>query len=164
MPPDGSSWYDIHNNFWFDSDGFKMDYGGHNSSFHDNLVAVKPYDGQNCINGDEDAPWENNTCIIMGAQQRQPDQLPHVNGPHQDITGNFDCKFDANSTTVSAPWRLRNNSYYTPNGNASLPCGISVAQAATSKGGVEAGSTAHYLPTDDHLIEMARAVLEMNDQ
>ena len=23
---DGSSWYDIHHNFWFDSDGFKMDY------------------------------------------------------------------------------------------------------------------------------------------
>ena len=65
---DGSSWYDIHHNFWFDSDGFKMDYSGHNSTFHDNLVAVKPYDGQNCINGDENVPWQNNTCIIMGAQ------------------------------------------------------------------------------------------------
>ena len=63
---DGSSWYDIHHNFWFDSDGFKMDYSGHNSTFHDNLVAVKPYDGQNCINGDEPISWQNNTCIIMG--------------------------------------------------------------------------------------------------
>ena len=28
---DGSSWYDIHHNFFFDADGWKMDYGGHDS-------------------------------------------------------------------------------------------------------------------------------------
>lgn len=97
----------------------------------------------------------------MGAQARQADQKPHVNGPHQDITGNFGCNFNANRTAGSAAWILKNNSYYTPNGNASLPCGVSVAVAAASGTGVEAGSTAHRLPTDDQLISMARIVLGM---
>ena len=99
--------------------------------------------------------------FLRKLQQRQPDQKPHVNGPHQDIIGNFDCKFDANRTTGSVSWILKNNSYYTPNGNASLPCGISVAAAAASGTGVEEGSSAHRLPTDDQLVAMARLVLGM---
>ena len=47
---DGSSWYDIHHNFLYQSDGKKMDYGGHDCAFHDNLVYVEGKDGQNCIN------------------------------------------------------------------------------------------------------------------
>jgi hypothetical protein len=155
---DGSSWYNIHHNFWFDSDGFKMDYSGHNSSFHDNLVAAKPYDGQNCINGDEPIPWQNNTCIIMGAM------LGHtgdVNGPHQDVIGNFDCHFSANRTAASVSWSLKNNTYMTPNGNASLPCEVTVAVAAASGTGVEEGSIARHLPTDDELVSMARKLLGM---
>eukprot|EP01047_Picozoa_sp_COSAG01_P123303 COSAG01_NODE_52225_length_348_cov_0.783133_1_plen_59_part_01 len=35
---DGSSWYNITNNFFFLADGWKMDYGGHDSHFTDNLV------------------------------------------------------------------------------------------------------------------------------
>ena len=38
-------------NFWYSSDGVKMDYGGHDSNFERNLVVVNAYDGQNCING-----------------------------------------------------------------------------------------------------------------
>ena len=37
--------------FIFKGDGWKMDYGGHDSSFHDNIVYVAPSsEGQNCIN------------------------------------------------------------------------------------------------------------------
>jgi hypothetical protein len=110
------------------------------------------------MNGDEDIPWQNNTCIIMGAM------LGHtgdVNGPHQDIIGNFDCKFNDNQTQASVSWDLKNNRYMTPNGNASLPCGVSVAAAAASGTGVEAGSSAHRLPTDDQLVAMARKLLDM---
>jgi hypothetical protein len=42
---DGSSWYDIHDNVFYWAEGFKMDYGGHNSRFFNNLVLVMPYDG-----------------------------------------------------------------------------------------------------------------------
>jgi len=35
---DGSSWYDIRDNFMFMADGWKMDYGGHDSSFTGNVV------------------------------------------------------------------------------------------------------------------------------
>ena len=49
---------------------FKMDYGGHDSSFHDNLVVNYPYDGQRCLNlgggfkaGHGDA-FYNNTCVV----------------------------------------------------------------------------------------------------
>merc|ERR1712228_652228 len=65
---DGSSWFDINNNLFYMADGLKMDYGGHNSRFWNNLVIVAPYDGQNCINvgdfkkGLGDA-FYNNTCI-----------------------------------------------------------------------------------------------------
>lgn len=40
---DGSAFYHIHSNFFMHSDGFKTDYGGHSSLFHDNLVVVRTY-------------------------------------------------------------------------------------------------------------------------
>jgi hypothetical protein len=39
---DGSSWYHIHHNVFYDSDGFKMDYGGHDSIYEYNLVVGYP--------------------------------------------------------------------------------------------------------------------------
>jgi hypothetical protein len=35
---DGSSWFHIHDNVFYSADGFKMDYGGHDSVFENNLV------------------------------------------------------------------------------------------------------------------------------
>eukprot|EP01049_Picozoa_sp_SAG25_P009223 SAG25_NODE_895_length_4876_cov_4.475822_7_plen_71_part_00 len=43
---DGSSWYNITNNFFFLADGWKMDYGGHDSFFNDNLVS-RPFPSWN---------------------------------------------------------------------------------------------------------------------
>ena len=49
---DGSSFYNIRRNVFYSADGFKMDYGGHDSSFTDNLVIGQAdgYDGQACVN------------------------------------------------------------------------------------------------------------------
>ena len=44
---DGSSYYDTHDNFFYDASGFKMDFGGHDSFFHDNVVIARH--GQNCL-------------------------------------------------------------------------------------------------------------------
>ena len=40
---DGSSFYNIHDNFIY-GEGFKNDYGGHNSLYHDNINIVRKYD------------------------------------------------------------------------------------------------------------------------
>ena len=42
--------YDIKSNFFFEADATKMDYGGHDSRFTDNVIYVSDSDGQNCIN------------------------------------------------------------------------------------------------------------------
>ena len=46
---DGSSWYDIHDNVLWKASGWKMDYGGHDSAFHDNII-YNDKGGQACIN------------------------------------------------------------------------------------------------------------------
>jgi hypothetical protein len=46
---DGSSWYDIHDNFFFMADAWKMDYGGHDSRFTDNVIYHAHNDGQVCV-------------------------------------------------------------------------------------------------------------------
>jgi Right handed beta helix region len=42
---DGSSWYHIYRNVMYSSNGFKMDYGGHDSIFEENLVLGYPRKG-----------------------------------------------------------------------------------------------------------------------
>ena len=69
----GSSYYHTFENFWFSSDGVKMDYSGHDSAFERNLVVVNAYDGQNCINGGGFPPghrsnFTDNRCIIAGCR------------------------------------------------------------------------------------------------
>jgi hypothetical protein len=62
---------------------------------------------------------------------------------------------------MASSWVLANNSYFTPLGNASLPCGVTIKAAAAGGSGVERGSRARTLPTDAHLIAMAKATLGM---
>ena len=60
-------------NFFWSADGFKMDYGGHDSLFHENVIATLPYDSQNCYNvatfhdGHGDTFFGNH-CIILGCR------------------------------------------------------------------------------------------------
>jgi hypothetical protein len=39
---DGSSYYYIHDNVFYEAEGLKMDYGGHDSRFYGNLIVVFP--------------------------------------------------------------------------------------------------------------------------
>jgi len=72
---DGSSFYAIQDNLFYDSDGLKMDYGGHDSTFLNNLVitsATAPFG--NCYRVDSpffegrQHTFVNNTCIIRGCR------------------------------------------------------------------------------------------------
>jgi hypothetical protein len=47
---DGSSWYNISDNFMWQADGYKMDFGGHDTVITNNLFWKDGGDGQNCIN------------------------------------------------------------------------------------------------------------------
>jgi len=143
---DGSSFYDIHSNIFYAADGFKMDYGGHDSSFSSNLVIVAPYDGQNCVNvgsfsehhGDA---FVNNTCVLLDC--RSPDCVDKVGHVAQ-------C--EPSKVTLAA------NDYYTQHGNASLECGTNVLTVAQVQAkGLELGSTAAKLPSDATLLGWAEA-------
>lgn len=138
------------------SDGHKGDYGMHDSLFHDNVVIVRPYDGQNCLNswefvaGHQDEHW-NNTCVIMGARN------PHdVNMVINQGDGGV-CEGGP------AAMRVHDNRYYTRDGNASVVCGgpwgILISTLRDKFPEFEARSTASTLPSADQVILWGREVL-----
>eukprot|EP01043_Picozoa_sp_COSAG02_P023899 COSAG02_NODE_1290_length_13442_cov_6.479125_8_plen_145_part_00 len=144
-----------------------MDYGGHDSNFERNLVVVNAYDGQNCINGGgfplgHRSNYTSNKCIIAGCRGSPRSNL---HGPCENKIGNFGCDAEDLAGSMANSWLLAKNSYYTPGGNASLPCGVTVAAAAAQAkyagGGPEAGSVGLSLPTDAQLIAFAQETLGM---
>ena len=164
---DGSSFYQIHDNFFFGAEGFKMDYGGHNSQFDSNLVMVYPYDGSNCINvgsfkrGVGDA-FRNNTCLsgigewAMSSGCGSPACANRSRpAPPMDVVGHVG-QCDPAYTT------LADNSYYTPHGNATLQCGgggaLTIA-GVQRKHGNELGSRAAKLPTAAEALSWAEAMV-----
>ena len=155
---DGSSWYNISRNVIF-GEGFKMDYGGHDSVYANNLNIVKQYDGQNCINtanfkrgnppcANDDASttcshaskFENNRCIVL---------YTDVYSPNMGA-----CPPDLDDMPI-----LRGNSYYTPNkGNAtSASCDMTVYEL--QKHGIEVGSTSMGIPSDSEWKQWAVELL-----
>ena len=153
---DGSSFYDIHDNFFFDSEGLKQDFGGHDSLFHDNVVYVAPTDGQNCIN-----TWPFNE----GHQHKVFGNKCIVSFENKVSTiGGLDCKHPNNSVPIIDD--LHDNEYYTPDGNASATCGdtgfITIAEMQAGGSLVERGSKMLKLPSDEELFSWARAKLLMD--
>ena len=147
---DGSSWYNIHDNFFYQADGFKMDYGGHDSKFWKNLIVVMPYDGQNCFNMASFFPghgdgWYENRCIVT----------------YVDVVGTI-LQCNSNNLQESVQVDLHGNQYYTPHGNASVNCGRkSIPLAVLQAGGIEKGSVGQKLPTDDQILQWATEILKM---
>ena len=143
-----------------------QDYGGHDSAFHSNLVINYPYDGQNCVNiggflrGHGDG-FYNNTCLVGVGGMRKPSgcgdpscfvkqatDLDNVGGVSQ-------CDPDYVS--------IGNNTYYSPNGNATLNCGgkaMSIPEVQKQHG-IELGSTFDTFPTDAEIIQWAQDRLGM---
>ena len=82
--------------------------------------------------------------------------LPHPNRVHR-VTSVSQC--DPKIVT------LRNNQYYTTHGNATISCGrkgMSIAEA--QEVGMELGSTASKLPSDNEIVAMAKAMLAKWDE
>lgn len=140
---DGSSFYYISENIFFDADGFKMDYGGHGSKFFSNLVITKGDNGA-CIGNGPYLPglgdaYYNNTCVVQG------------DSGAKGVVG-----YVAQCTETQN--EMHDNHYYTLPGNATLgSCGLVTGMFA--KNGMEKDSTSDVLPTDEEMVAWARARL-----
>ena len=153
---DGSNNMNTYSNFFYQSDGHKMDYGGHDSLFHSNVVIVRPYDGQNCLNswnflaGHQDEHY-NNTCVIMGAR--------NVHDVNMVINQGDGGVCEGGPTAM----KVHDNHYYTLNGNAPVICdspwGVTIATLRAKFPDFEARSTASTLPAPDQVIQWGRDVL-----
>jgi len=148
---DGSSRYDTYDNFFYASDGFKMDYGGYLSLFHDNLIVVREYDGQACYNaGDFNPGFESkifsNLCVVpMGSDGTPNEMIGH--------TGSACDGKPAGSGALEA-W---NNSYFTPLAAATVGCGRGTVNLTDVKPPFEAGSTSNPMPQLADLLAWARS-------
>lgn len=141
---DGSSWYDTHDNFFYDASGFKMDYGGHDSLFHSNVVIARR--GQNCLGtasfvaGHATQIYDND-CVVYGTERVD------------DLFENCDQHLAPNE-----PVRGYNNRFYTQHANASATCdccGLRPVTEAWAQG-IETNATAYPLPSGDTIISWGR--------
>ena len=171
---DGSSWYDIFDNFFY-GEGLKNDYGGHDSAYHGNVNVVHPYDGQNCINVwafDASAPgpcvggpetaepcshahlFHDNVCVLLT-------DVAQGYGTQQQVA----CAAKDGTFNPKAPdqmAKMRDNRYYTANGSAFLKCPDKTELASLAflqSGGVELGSTEGTIPDDATIMAWGRAAL-----
>lgn len=148
-----------------------MDYGGHDSIFEDNLVMASGRKA--CIGFGSFKPGHgdivrNNRCVVgletIGNSQDYDEasasSLADFKG--QIVTKELDnvamleqCK-DGNAV-------IYNNSYYTPNGNASYTCwnlGLEVSLAdMQEKYMIDQGSTSETLPSVDLMVQWAEGLL-----
>ena len=142
---DGSSWYDTHDNFFYDADGFKMDYGGHDSKFHHNVVIA--VHGQNCVGtasfiaGHATSLYEND-CVVYGTERVD------------DLFENCD-----KDLAPQVPMNGYNNRFYTALGNASATCdccGLRPLAGQAWAVGIETNASAFTLPSGDTIIAWGR--------
>lgn len=120
--------------------------------FADNLVVVRPYDGQNCFNVGEfkqghQHVFTDNQCLVLGC-----------NGDCAETVGTLG---GAGGCGDPANLVLRNNSYFTKAGNASIKCSYrdkvpTPLPDVQSRFHIEQASTAAALPPVDDIIRMVR--------
>ena len=187
---DGSAFFDIHDNFFFHSDGFKMarnargrpsllarradslaatppsprlrirylqDYGGHDSASHDNVIVVRVYDGQSCINVGDYVPsheqsFYNNTCVLppTGSNGKDADRVA-------PSLGSQPCDGLPHGSGVLIAYA---NRYYTEHNNASAVCGNGASvRVVDLPPPMEAGSSSHPLPDGLTIMAWAREKL-----
>ena len=166
---DGSSWFHINENLFYSADGFKMDYGGHDSLFEDNLIMTYPYDGQQCFDvgggffeGHADV-YRRNRCLVglgnkMGSGCGDPScaSTTPESIESQMLVGSTDCH---GNTTL----QLYSNEYYTPTGEALIQCFGDKKYSLEDIErlfGLEAQSKKATLPDEDTMLEWARDMVE----
>ena len=141
---DGSSFYHTFNNVFYSSDGFKMDYGGHDSMFVHNLVVSssnKHCFGTGSFNKGHADVFHSNICIVEGSQ------------PHIGTLWQCDALNGMNPTR---------NKYYTLTGNATWGCkpdSESLTLDQMQAKGFEIGSTIGHYPKTESIMAWAKQIL-----
>mmetsp|Transcript_36805 Transcript_36805/g.89360 ORF Transcript_36805/g.89360 Transcript_36805/m.89360 type:complete len:539 (+) Transcript_36805:3-1619(+) len=143
---DGSSWYYTYDNVFYAADGFKMDYGGHDSRFYGNLVYAtnKHCFGTGSFQKDHADEFFNNTCIVVST--RNPDD--------SKVGTLYQCSTDGMNPTQ--------NRYLTQSGNATwscLPHSELFTLAEMQDMGFEANSSVGTIPDAGSIISMAKEIL-----
>lgn len=146
---DGSSWFHIHHNVFYQSEGFKMDYGGHDSIFEDNLVISDPSKySQKCVGFGDFEPGHGhvvrrNKCVVPSSDRA----LAYL-----DV-----CE--------AGNAHLFVNEYFSPNGTAIYECGdvgTHTLQEVQVKYGLEFGSIVRTTPSEYTLMAWTRKILKLS--
>ena len=164
---DGSSFYNISDNFFFMADAWKMDYGGHDFAVTNNVVYHGHNDGQNCFNTwpflpGHGAVYEDNVCILPKSTNLGNPSSCTCPGP--TYNPNTPSWFPgARGPSSECGVAFTGNRYYTENGTATINCHRprdGFPFQAWQQGGADAGSTVKGLPSDDELLAWARSKLD----
>jgi hypothetical protein len=135
---DGSSWYHVHHNVMYWSNGFKMDYGGHDSIFEDNLVIGYPH---------------KRVCVGFGSFF---EDHGHIVRRNTCLAGNGNEAMIQLETCKNNHAILHDNKYFSPNGRAFCQCGyndpVIPLDDLQSTFGIEKGSTVDLLPGDPEVV------------
>jgi len=136
---DGSAYYNTHDNFLvYGGYGIKSDFGGHDNYHHGNIYA---YVGE---------PF----CITVGATNMRNGHVDKFYSNKAVITGTtVGHRLKCNGTGVT---EVHDNEYYTSTG-AVIECGVDLAVWQHS--GHDQGSSVSTLPTDEDIIDWAKAKL-----
>lgn len=155
---DGSSWYNISNNFMYQADGYKMDFGGHDTIVTDNIFYKFKGDGQNCINTwpflyKHGTTYSGNKCILPESHS-----IGSTNGCR--CPGPEDSK-DPSASHCGV--QSSHNEYYGFKANLTVSCegGDPLSFTDYQAKGSDKGSKAFNLPSDDLLVYWVRAKLGM---
>jgi hypothetical protein len=131
-----------------------MDYGGHDSIFANNVVSVRHYDGQSCINtGDYVPGFETalfgNTCVLpVDGSRSDPDLV-------DSQVGSAACDGGAPGAPIT-----HDNSYFTASGRATANCqNGSTVDVRDLPPPTEARAKVGTIPDDDTLIGWFREKL-----
>jgi hypothetical protein len=158
---DGSSWYNISHNFMFQADGYKMDYGGHDTVIQDNIFWKEGGDAQDCFNTGSflyghGCQYSGNKCMLPKAHS-----IGHTSGC--DCPGQHSSARPPQPSDTHCGVTLEDNEYYGFAANLTIDCGHKYPISFTEwqSGGSDHGSQAFHLPSDDELLYMVRQKLGM---
>lgn len=169
----GSSWFHLRKNLFYLADGFKMDYGGHDSVFEDNLVMASGRKA--CIGFGSFKPGHGdvvcqNKCLV-GLETLSNDNELNFSAVPASTTTDFTTQKvmkELNNVAMLQQCKdgnavIHNNSYFTPNGNASYTCWnmgkeVSLTDIQNTYN-LEQGSTTERLPPVDVIFQWARELV-----
>ena len=140
-----------------------MDYGGHDSAFHDNIVYVGDSDGQNCVNAGGFMPghgvgWFNNKCVVTASKNIGSTGGCYCPGSSAPPPGGGGAPQTEGGLT------MHDNEYFgDPNipGNMTMSCAGPVLASTWLASGSDARSAVYELPSDETLIGWARQKLDL---